>query len=88
MKDNARTNLDAINILKGLAYSQLEVKYHRFSCKMKGRDLSILDISMRVKCSDRLIEKWLIKSIRKILSTFWEYIESPPMKENANTLFG
>lgn len=57
MKDNSRTNLDAINILKGIAYSQLEVKPHRFSCKMRERDLSIRAISMRVKYSDRLIEK-------------------------------
>lgn len=26
MKDNTKMNLDAINILKGLAYSQLEVE--------------------------------------------------------------
>ena len=33
MKDSTSINLGAINILKGLAYSQLEVDNCLFSCK-------------------------------------------------------
>jgi hypothetical protein len=57
MKDNSKANLDAINILKGIAYSQLEVQVQSCSCKMKGRDLLIQAILAKVMCLDKLIEK-------------------------------
>ena len=57
MKDNSKTNLDAINILKGIAYSQLEVRIDLSSYRIRGRDLSVQVTLMRWKCLGRLIAK-------------------------------
>lgn len=63
-------SLDAINILKGLAYSQLEVQFFSHSLKMKESGSHNQATSMNKKSFDRLIEEKQIEYSHRILSTF------------------
>lgn len=81
-------SLDVINILKGLAYSQLEVPLHRHSSKMKELDSHNRATSTNKKYSDKSTEEKMIVYNHKTSSTFWECIALLPIKGNANSSFG
>ena len=88
MKDNNGSSLAAINIIKGLAYSQLEVCL--IECSSKTGDLSSLNParSTQRKFTGKLIVEKLTKSVLRISSIFWGSIEWLPMRGNASTSSG